>query len=160
MPAAQSSAPTVPESIGALCLSRISATHCEVKKLAPASVPPMRAAIGSLAKRVSYVSTSLPHRKRLSLGGIDCGLMLHLCVELGSEHDGEASEIEPHDQDDHRAERAVGRPVTAEVLHIQFKQHAAEQPQTGRQHRAPGYPAPLRPFAIGRVAIYGGERHD
>ncbi len=45
---------------------------------------------------------------------------------------------------DHAADRSIGRAVAAEMIYIQLKQHAAQQPQGSGDGGAPRDPPPLR----------------
>src|SRR5687767_10709533 len=77
---------------------------------------------------VCRVRTSLPERLLLSARRIFLCLSLELSVDLRSQDDDVAAQIEPHEQNDDATQRTVRFAVAAPVTNVQREQRTPDQP--------------------------------
>ena len=84
-------------------------------------------------------------------GGFDFG------VDFRAEQKREAGDVEPGEQNDDRAQRAVGDGVTVEKVEINAQGNGGEEPEQDADGGAGCEPTPDLVLDIGREVVDGGE---
>ena len=95
---------------------------------------------------------------RIGRGRIRGGLMLELGIELGSEQQDVAREIEPGQRHHDRTERAVGRIVIAEIGDVDPETDRQRQPHQRREQRTRRQPYPARILPRRAIAVQRRRR--
>src|SRR6185312_10494485 len=111
------------------------------------------------AHRVGHQSAALPERARGASRAVARRLVLDLGIELGAEQHDEGGEIDPHEEHDDGAERAIALVVAGEPTDIERKQRRCDDPEDRGSDGAPTHPAPFRLLARWREAVDRGKRH-
>src|SRR5207302_9661173 len=86
-----------------------------------------------------------------------CPRLLDFRIQLGAAEDNERRHIEPHQQDDDRADRAIRLVVRAESRDVERETGRADQPQQCCRDRASAEAMPSRLSPGRRIAVEGGE---
>src|SRR4029077_8611923 len=84
----------------------------------------------------------------------DCG------IELGAGEHDERAEVEPHQEDHHRGQRAVGLVVGSKALDVERETGGADQPQQRGGDGAGVVPVPARGLSLRSKAIEETERDE
>ena len=109
---------------------------------------------------VSDEGAPLAHGPRFAFGRVLGRLQFKLGIDLGAEQNDVERDVEPEQQDDDGAKRAVDPVVVGEVRYIERESRRGDQPNHHGEERANAHPVPFRTSTARAIAVEEREQKE